>query len=188
MNQPDSPSGASQPRFREMTEKDIPIVHAIERLSFQSAWTKGMFRDELRRKPETHYLVAETEDDRDRTRIVAYGGVWFVVDECHVVNIAVHPQFRGKRIGAHCLLRLIDIGLERGKKRFTLEVRAGNHAAIRMYEKFGFISVALRRGYYKEENEDAVIMWIHDASDKSLQYRLQALRKELNPEHAGDGN
>jgi ribosomal-protein-alanine N-acetyltransferase len=161
--------------FREMNEDDLDAVVRLERECFAAPWSRQMFREELDHRPKTYFFVAGDATDS----LLAYGGAWFVADECHIVNIAVRPDQRRRKLGARCLLHLIDEALARGMKRFTLEVRANNEAALRLYERFGFTAVALRKQYYREEKQDAVIMWIHDATAAGPEARLQALREEL---------
>ena len=161
--------------FREMTDDDLDAVVRLERECFTEPWSLRMFREELDHRPQTYFFVARGADDD----LLGYGGAWFLVDECHVVNIAVRTDQRRRKLGALCLLHLIDQSLARGMKRFTLEVRANNEAALRLYEKFGFIAVALRKQYYREEKQDAVVMWIHDITTADNQERLQALKEAM---------
>lgn len=101
--------------------------------------------------------MAET---KEIGQIVGYAGVWLIQEQGHITNVAVHPDFRRKHIG----MAIVDVLMKESSKRagtltFTLEARKSNTAAIELYKKFGFLEVGIRKGYYQENNEDAVIMW-----------------------------
>ncbi|MDR2610639.1 MAG: ribosomal protein S18-alanine N-acetyltransferase [Clostridiales Family XIII bacterium] len=91
--------------------------------------------------------------------LVGYAGLWVVLDEGHITNVAVDPDYRRQGIAAMLLLKLLEAAREKGAKRFTLEVKRSNAAAIALYERFGFRAAGSRKGYYEEDGEDAVIMW-----------------------------
>ena len=100
------------------------------------------------------YFVAELSG-----RVVGYIGVWKIVDEGHITNVAVSPDYRRMQIGSALLKTMLEITAEEGIVRHTLEVRTGNEAAIGLYEKFGFETAGVRKGYYEDNGEDALIMW-----------------------------
>ncbi len=156
-----------------MTESDLEAVLAIEQASFPRPWTCGLFLQALA-NPQTYAFVAAS-----RTEVLGYGVGEFVDDECHVVNLAVPPSRRRERLGARCLLHLLETGRAHGARKFTLEVRATNAAALALYEKFGFIAVARRPRYYADDGTDAVIMWILNAESVEQQARLDRLGEEL---------
>jgi len=111
--------------------------------------------------------ISSPEPDDDRVGIlVGYAGLWAIEDEGHITNVAVHPDYRRMRLGSILVELLIAQTREEGLKRFTLEVRVSNQAAISLYEKFGFVSAGLRKGYYEDNNEDAMIMWLEEESPK----------------------
>ena len=91
--------------------------------------------------------------------MVGYIGVWKIVDEGHITNVAVSPDYRRMQIGSALLKNMLEITAEEGIVRHTLEVRTGNEAAIGLYEKFGFETAGVRKGYYEDNGEDALIMW-----------------------------
>lgn len=145
--------------FRPFTAADIPALVEIERLSFTTPWTAAAFHNELQDNALAHYTVAERG-----SRVIAYCGMWLIVDEAHVTNIAVHPQYRGKRIGEVLLTYVMTLARLKGADKMTLEVRPSNKAALNLYKKLGFVHEGTRSGYYQDDHEDAWIMWVslHD--------------------------
>jgi len=139
-----------------MKEEDINQVLEIENLSFLDPWTRRMYLAEVRERNDSYFIVAKCGD-----RIIGYGGFWLVVDEAHLVTIAVHPDFRRQGIGRQIMQYLLHLAKQLGAKRATLEVRESNVVAQEFYSKFGFISVAFRKKYYPDTKEDAVIMWLN---------------------------
>ena len=140
--------------IREMVEEDIDEVLAIEKKSFSTPWTKEAFVMEITKNTLAKYIVAEREG-----KIVGYGGIWLIVDEGHVTNIAVDPDFRGYGIGNYLVEGLIDICKKRDILAMTLEVRVSNNVARNLYNKYGFIDNGIRPKYYSDTGEDAIIMW-----------------------------
>nr|WP_309122382.1 ribosomal protein S18-alanine N-acetyltransferase [Paenibacillus sp.] len=149
-------SAATAPEviFRMMRYEDIPEVSAIEVESFATPWSEQAFISELTQNQFAQYIVMEYEG-----RLIGYGGMWIIIDEAHVTNIAVTGDFRGRRLGERMLAELGSRAVRLGAQRMTLEVRPSNAVARRMYEKFGFEAVGLRPGYYSDNGEDAIIMW-----------------------------
>lgn len=139
--------------IRRMTLEDVPAVHEIDTLSFSLPWPERSFRFELTENPVSRGWVAEVE-----SRIAAMLVMWFIIDEAHVATIAVHPDFRRQGIGEQLLLYSLRSAQAEGARRAFLEVRAGNVAAQSMYKKYGFEVAGVRRGYYKDNNEDALLM------------------------------
>lgn len=138
-----------------MTLSDLDAVLAIERASFSQPWTEDMFRAELTENRFAWFFVAVAGAD-----ILGYIGGWLVADELQVVSLAVRPDARRRRVAARLLAHLLDHA-GRPVHRASLEVRRSNQAAIAMYERFGFRPVGVRRGYYDEPKEDAVLMaWV----------------------------
>jgi len=139
-----------------MKVEDLDQVMEIERLSFTNPWSKNSFFLELTTNDLATYLVAKVDG-----RVVGYAGMWLVVGEAHVTNVAVHPDFRKKGIGELLMRSLITIAKESRAKMMTLEVRKSNDVARNLYAKLGFEPVGIRRGYYTDNREDAVIMWMN---------------------------
>jgi ribosomal-protein-alanine N-acetyltransferase len=140
--------------IRKMTEYDIDQVLQIERKSFATPWSRDSFIMEVNKNNFAYYIVAEKED-----KIVGYGGMWLIIDEGHITNIAVHPDYRGLGIGNILVEELIAVCKEKGFMRMTLEVRKSNKVAQSLYIKYGFEACGIRPGYYSDTKEDAVIMW-----------------------------
>jgi [ribosomal protein S18]-alanine N-acetyltransferase len=139
--------------IRRMTLEDVPAVHAIDNLSFSLPWPERSFRFELTGNPVSRGWVAEMDG-----KIAAMLVLWFIVDEAHIATIAVHPDFRRRGIGEQILLHALRSVQEEGARRAFLEVRAGNLAAQAMYKKYGFEVAGVRPRYYKDNNEDALLM------------------------------
>lgn len=137
--------------IRDMTAADVGAVMEIERASFSDPWTENMFLNDLAQEIAV-YRVA-VEDGRP----VGYMGMYHVADEGHITNIAVLPVWRGRGVASALLQSFVELALSRRLVFLTLEVRAGNSGAIRLYEKFGFRQVGVRPKYY-EHTEDALLM------------------------------
>ncbi|MGI6623204.1 MAG: ribosomal protein S18-alanine N-acetyltransferase [Clostridiaceae bacterium] len=143
-----------KPVIRPMENKDLNDIVEVEQKCFRIPWSKSMFEDELYNL-NAHYLVAEVAG-----RIVGYIGFWKIIDEGHITNIAVHPDFRGLGYGRELIAAMILKAKEMELIAITLEVRKSNKAAISLYESFGFVSSGIRKKYYSDNNEDALIMWL----------------------------
>ncbi len=157
-----------------MRLEDLPVVQAIEQASFSSPWPPNAYRSELQTNRLASYLVVRVDG-----AIVAYGGMWLMVDEAHITTFAVHPAWRRQRIGERLLLAFLDLAMVRQAHEATLEVRLSNLAARRLYEKYGFRPVGLRPRYYSDDNEDALIMTTEPLADTKMRDRLLRLRTEL---------
>ena len=143
-------------RFEPIQESHIPAIMEIEKVSNTAPWSERSFRNELDHKYGI-FLVAILQGE-----VVAYGGVWLVVDEAHVTTIAVSPDQRRMGIGKRLMIELLLKAKSAGMVCSTLEVRASNEAAIKMYEQFGYHVAATRKGYYPDNKEDAVVMWLYN--------------------------
>ncbi|MCF6097195.1 ribosomal protein S18-alanine N-acetyltransferase [Thermovorax subterraneus] len=137
-----------------MGVEDLDQVIEVEKLSFTNPWSRNSFFLELTSNELATYIVAKVDG-----RVVGYAGMWLIVGEAHVTNVAVHPGFRKKGIGELLMRSLMTIARESGAKMMTLEVRKSNYIAQNLYTKLGFEPIGIRRGYYTDNNEDAVIMW-----------------------------
>ena len=146
---------SENPNIRFMEYKDLDEVLDLERKCFDVPWTRGMFEDELF-NPNAVYLVAEVDG-----KVCGYAGMWKIIDEGHITNLAVHPDYRGKGYGKMLIQSLISYSRENGISAITLEVRKSNIPAITLYESFGFVRAGLRKNYYPNNNEDAIIMWLY---------------------------
>ena len=140
-----------------MRRRHLSAVIAIEKQVYPRPWSRTLLLGELDLKTSRDYVVA-----RDGRRIIGYAGVMLVGDEGHVTTIAVDPNMQRRAIGMRLMLALAKSALEREANSMTLEVRASNRAAQRLYQRFGFVSVGARKGYYQDNAEDAFIMWVRD--------------------------
>jgi [ribosomal protein S18]-alanine N-acetyltransferase len=150
---------------------DLPTVQAIEELSFTTPWPPHAYRSEIETNRLAQYIVARVGGE-----VVAYAGMWMMVDEAHVTTFAVHPGWRRQRIGERLLLTLLDLARGRRAREMTLEVRLSNLAARRLYEKYGFRPVGLRPRYYSDDNEDALIMTTDPLDTPRMRARIERLR------------
>ena len=136
----------------EMSLDDLDDVMEIERLSFVSPWTKRLFEEALI-SPISPSLVMKKD-----TETIGYIVLYSVVDEAHILNIAIHPSFRVKGCASSLIQYVLDYFEKKGVHKFFLEVREGNLAAIGLYQRFGFEKIGKRKKYYAETNEDALVM------------------------------
>lgn len=150
-------------KYERLKEEDLDAVLKIEQESFPLPWTRGMFEQELH-IPTSHFFVARSMPAKE---IVGYAGYWQVVDELHLINIAIRPDCRKQGLGRHLLFYILCDGKRLGLKKATLEVRASNLIAQRLYEEAGFKNIAIRKNYYADNLEDAVIMWLYNLAQIS---------------------
>jgi [ribosomal protein S18]-alanine N-acetyltransferase len=141
--------------IRKLKLRDLTAIEEIERESYPTPWSRSMFAGELS-KPSSICLGAI---DVETNRLVGYLIISRYVDAWHVMNIAVANEFRRRGIATRVMERLFEITSGDGRRGYTLEVRVSNDAAIRLYESLGFKARGLRRGYYTDNREDALIMW-----------------------------
>ena len=141
--------------IRAMEMTDIDAVLAVEEASFITPWSRSAFVAEVEDNDLACYLVAEAGG-----KVVGYAGMWVILDEAHVTNVAMLPACRGQGLGMRLMNALCRIAKALGAVRMTLEVRPSNHAAQRLYGKLGFEVRGIRPGYYTDTREDAVIMWL----------------------------
>lgn len=140
-----------------MTKDHVDSIIEIEQMSFSIPWTKEAFEMEATMNKCATYIVAMIGD-----RVAGYGGFWMIIDEAHITNIAVHPDYRGRGVGNAVMKGLIEAAKKRGASSMTLEVRESNEVALNLYHKFGFRAYGRRKGYYQDNGEDAIIMWKYD--------------------------
>ena len=140
--------------FRAMRLEDVPSICQIEQEAFTSPWTAEAFINELTNNHFARYMVMILNED-----VIGYGGMWTIMDEAHITNIAVRQDYRGQGFGERLLVELQRTAVFFGMNRMTLEVRVSNEQAQRLYRKLGFSPSGVRPGYYSDNNEDALIMW-----------------------------
>lgn len=128
----------------------------VEVNSFTIPWSKEAFFNELTKNQFAQYLIVEVDQ-----KVVGYCGVWIIIDEAHITNIALLPEFRGLKLGEALMGKVLELAREMGALRVTLEVRVSNERAQNLYRKFGFEQGAIRKQYYTDNMEDALVMWVN---------------------------
>lgn len=151
--QPDSTPGYWIDRLDG--DRDLDGVLFVESETFTNPWTREMYAWELQNRAVCHILVVRTAD----RPVVGFCAFWLVVDEIHINNVAILPDLRGQGIGTTLMNRVFDEAKRLGARRATLEVRASNEGARRLYERLGFYVAGSRRHYYTNPVEDALILW-----------------------------
>jgi [ribosomal protein S18]-alanine N-acetyltransferase len=141
--------------LRNLRLRDLGAIERIERRSYPTPWSRSMFAGELTKSSSVCLGAYDTDTDR----LVGYLIISRYVDAWHVMNVAVAPEYRARGIATNLLERLFELTAGDGRRGYTLEVRVSNSAAIRLYEKLGFKARGIRRGYYTDNREDALIMW-----------------------------
>jgi ribosomal-protein-alanine N-acetyltransferase len=184
-----------------MTLADVPAVTALEKMVFSLPWSRHAFEHEVQHNPMAHFLVllraGEPVASQGRSEqtpravfesaplaptppaLLGYGGFWLVIDEAHICTLAVHPGWRRRGLGQLLLVHLIERAAEANAALVTLEVRATNHIAQRLYAKYGFIRVGRRKGYYTDTGEDAIIMTTDRIYSAASQSRFRELKAAL---------
>ncbi|TCP55950.1 ribosomal-protein-alanine N-acetyltransferase [Tumebacillus sp. BK434] len=140
--------------YRKMVVEDLDRVMEIEHRSFTLPWSREAYAAELTNNHFAKYLVVTLEGE-----VVGYAGMWVILDEAHITNIAIDPTVRGRRLGEQLMREMMALSMAHGAERMTLEVRVSNVPAQKLYDRLGFQSYGIRKGYYTDNNEDALIMW-----------------------------
>ncbi len=135
----------------------IDSVLTIDNLSFPTPWSRESFEKEIENNKFARYVITKKDNI-----IIGYAGMWVILDEAHITNIAVHPEYRGIGSGNLLLEGLIDICKIECVTSMTLEVRKSNLLAQNLYKKYGFIEEGVRKQYYGDNKEDAILMWKHN--------------------------
>ena len=153
-----------------MRRRHLKGVMAIERRVYPRPWSPNLFLAEMNEPRDRLYLAA-----REGREVVGYGGMMVTGEEAHITTIAVDPDHHRRKIGTRLLYELIQGGLGLGATAVSLEVRVTNWGAQSMYSRFGFAPVGVRKNYYQETNEDAVIMWVDQIRTPEYRRRLDRL-------------
>jgi len=140
--------------IRRMTDADVEAVYAIEASTFPLPWSEESFHHEMTDNPAARYLVAAEDDGT----VIAYAGAWMIFEEAHITNIAVEQYSRGKGIGEAITAALIQYAANLGVQYMTLEVRRSNLVAQGLYRKLGFEKLGVRKRYYPDNDEDALLL------------------------------
>lgn len=139
---------------RQARENDISAIEALEKQCFVSPWSyESLYHDIIENKL-AFYLAAEIDGE-----VCGYVGVWKILDEGHITNVAVSHEYRRRHIATAMLGVLLEVLRDNDVRRCTLEVRRGNEAAKKLYASLGFEEAGIRKGYYEDNGEDAIIMW-----------------------------
>lgn len=162
------PPGPLEITLSVMKAADVEPVVAIEKACFSTHWPANAYLNELANRC-AWYTVARYQGE-----VIGYGGMWVIMDEAHITTLAVKPMYRRRGVGMRMMLGLLEEALRRGARRSTLEVRRSNHAAIQLYERLGFRAAAVRKSYYSDTGEDALVMWADDLRSEGFRERLQA--------------
>jgi [ribosomal protein S18]-alanine N-acetyltransferase len=174
---------ASVVTLAAMRRRHLRAVLRIEAQSEHRPWSLGLFMSELGRPDDRCYLVA-----RAAGQVVGFGGMLFVSGEGHLTTLSVDPAARRGRVGTRLVLALCRHALARGDvTALTLEVRASNEAAQALYRRFGFAPVGVRKGYYEDLGEDAIVMWAHDVDQPAFAARLAVVEASLPAPTAFEG-
>ena len=165
-----------------MRRRHLRAIQRIQADDPHDGWSVGLWLAELRRETGRAYAVALVG-----RQVVGYGGLLIQHDDAHVTTLGVAASHRGLGIGARLLATLVRQGLAEGAQHLTLEVRAGNDPAIHLYRRFGLAPAGVRKNYYQDLGEDALIMWAHDIDTEDYQARLDAVDDQLAHQAAEAG-
>ena len=165
-----------------MRRRHLRSVLRVEAQVYPRPWTLGLFMSELALRPSRVYLVARVEG-----AVVGYAGLMLSTGDGHVTTIAVDPAWHRHKIGTRLLLTLARAAVERGAGDLTLEVRVSNGGAQAMYRRFGFVPAGIRKNYYVETNEDALVMWAHDVDTPEYTQRLAGIEAAVPGETVVEG-
>lgn len=162
--------------IQKMDYKHIDNILQIEELCYGAHhWSRESFVTELNNKISSYNCILN-----DKSECIGYMGIWKISDEAHVTNLSVHPDYQNKKLAHRLLLNAIKECYKEKIKFITLEVRVTNKKAIGLYEKFGFKSLGVRKKYYQDNNEDALIMWSENIFDKKYKELYDRIEKEIS--------
>ena len=142
--------------IRPMKIDDVEQVFKVEEATFSTPWPKDIFYKEIGENEHAYYFVMLLDEE-----IIGYAGVWVVLDDAQITNIAVLPEYRGKKLGEKLFRYMMQKLIMMDVIRLSLEVRESNIAAQKMYRKFGFVPGGIRKNYYVDNQEDAIVMWVN---------------------------
>ncbi len=167
--------------IHKMNQEHIDDILIIEELCYGAHhWSKDSFITELNNKISSYKCLIY------KNKCIGYIGFWKIVDEAHITNLSIHPDFQNKKLAQKLLLNMIEECYKDKIKFITLEVRVTNKKAISLYEKFGFKSLGLRKKYYQDNNEDALIMWSENIFDKKYKELYDRIKENLKNHEIND--
>jgi [ribosomal protein S18]-alanine N-acetyltransferase len=158
---------ALEVRITPMRRRHLRGVLRIEQQVYPRPWTFGLFLGEISQRASRVYLVA-----RVGAEVVGYAGMFRAVDDGHITTVAVDPAWQRHGVATRMLLALARAAVDRGCRNLTLEVRMSNSGAQALYQRFGFVPAGVRKGYYPETGEDALVMWANDVDTDAYAARL----------------
>jgi len=161
---------ALEVRITPMRRRHLRGVLRIEQQVYPRPWTFGLFLGEINQRASRVYLVARVGSD-----VVGYAGMFRAIDDGHITTIAVDPAWQRRGVATRMLLALARAAMDRGSRNLTLEVRMSNSGAQALYQRFGFVPAGVRKGYYPETGEDALVMWANDIDTEAYAARLREL-------------
>jgi ribosomal-protein-alanine N-acetyltransferase len=156
-----------------MRQEDVPAVMVIERECFAVPWRESAYITELSNR-SAYYIAAWIGDE-----IVGYGGMWVIMDESHITTLGVSEAHRGRKIGERVLVAMLEEAIRHKARRATLEVRESNVVAQNLYRKYGFQPAAIRRAYYTDNHENAIVMWVDNMGGIAFNSRFEELKTRL---------
>ncbi|WP_298983785.1 ribosomal protein S18-alanine N-acetyltransferase [Caldilinea sp.] len=161
---------APEVTLQPMSIHDIPIIEELEKRCFSAPWSGEVYRHELTsNRLGSYWVMRRASGSGEGTPpILAYGGYWLMGQEAHIVTIATHPDFRRQGLGRRLLQAMIDKAIDAGALEITLEVRASNYAAQALYRSMGFVVVGVRKHYYHDNGEDAILMTLFAPTQEML--------------------
>jgi ribosomal-protein-alanine N-acetyltransferase len=165
---------AATVHVQPMRRRHVRSVMRIEQQVYPRPWSSSLFLSELAMRSTRAYFVA-----RVGRELVGYAGLMMTLDEAHITTIAVEPRAHRSKIGTRLLLVLVREAIDRGATAITLEVRMSNVGAQELYRRFGFGPVGVRKNYYQEVNEDALVMWAHDVDQPEYAELLASIERML---------
>jgi len=174
---------ALEVRITPMRRRHLRGVLRIEQQVYPRPWTFGLFLGEISQRASRVYLVA-----RVGTEVVGYAGMFRAIDDGHITTIAVDPAWQRHGIATRMLLVLARAAVERGCRNLTLEVRMSNSGAQALYERFGFVPAGVRKGYYPETGEDALVMWANDVDTETYAARMREIESGVPGRTVVDGD
>lgn len=155
-----------------MRRRHLRSIMRIETLVYPRPWSAALFMQEIARRADRHYIIARLDSE-----VVGYGGVMSSGLEAHITTIAVDPNFQRRKVGMKLMLGLVQAAIDKGGQTMSLEVRRSNEGAQKLYERFGLQPVGIRRGYYVETGEDAIVMWVDSIDTPQYAARLEELSR-----------